>query len=246
MLSEKPWKPDRAVLFLLGAVVCLFWFQLAGALIQHFSSQGKLDEHSLLYLVLITMSIHGSILLAAAMTLWWFHVSWAAAFGFGSGGTVRAMVLGALAAVIFLPVGWTLLAASMEVITRLHPNAEVPVQQAVDVLQKTDSWGSRVYFVLYSISIVPVAEEILFRGVLYPAIKQAGFPRTALWGTALLFAMIHRDLPRFLPLMALGLALALLYEWTNNLLACITAHGLFNAINIVVFFHQDSLQQLHK
>ena len=213
---------------------------------QHFSGQEKLDEHSLVFLLIITMSIHGSILLAAAMTLWWFHVGWRDAFGFARGGTARAMVLGALAIVVFLPVGLILLELSMQVITRLHPDVPIPTQQAVDVLQKTDSGAARTYFVLFSIFIVPVAEEILFRGVLYPGIKQAGFPRTALWGTAVLFALIHQDLPRFLPLMALGLALALLYEWSNNLLACITAHGLFNAINIIVLFHQDTLQQLHK
>jgi membrane protease YdiL (CAAX protease family) len=192
------------------------------------------------------MSLHGSILLATAMALWWFHISWGEAFGFTKGGTGRAMVLGALAIAVFLPVGWILLTVSTEVITRLHPNVEVPAQQAVEMLQKTDSLDSRVYFILFSIFIAPVAEEILFRGVLYPGIKQAGFPRTALWGTALLFALIHCDVPRFLPLMALGLALAILYEFTNNLLATITAHSLFNAINIVVLFHQDSLQQLHK
>ena len=227
-------------------MVCFGWVSLAGGAAQHFSGQEKLDEHSLVYLLIATMSLHGSILLATAVTLWWFHISWGDAFGFASGGTVRAVALGALAMVVFLPIGGVLLVLSTEVIARLHPNVPVPVQQAVDVLQKTDSWNSRAYFVVFSILIAPAAEEILFRGVLYPAVKQAGFPRTALWGTAVLFATIHCDVPRFLPLMALGLALALLYEWTNNLLACITAHGLFNAINIVVLFYQDSLQQLHK
>jgi membrane protease YdiL (CAAX protease family) len=234
------------MMMVLGAVVCFCWFQLAGGAVQYFGGQGKFDEHSLLYLVIMTMSIHGSILLATAMTLWWFHVGWRDAFGFVRGGTVRAMIPGALAMAVFLPVGLVLLELSAEVITRLHPDAPIPVQQAVEELQKTDTLDCRVYFVLFSIFIAPVAEEMLFRGVLYPAVKQAGFPRLALWGTAILFAAIHRDLARFLPLMALGLALALLYEWTNNLLACITAHGLFNAINILVLFHQDSLHQLSK
>jgi membrane protease YdiL (CAAX protease family) len=114
-------------------------------------------------------------------------------------------------------------------------------------MQKADTLGCRVYFVVFSILIAPVAEEILFRGVLYPAIKQSGFPRSALWGTAVLFAAIHVNLPIFLPLLALGLALALLYEATNNLLAPIAAHGLFNAVNIVVFYlNQDTLRQIHK
>ena len=49
--------------------------------------------------------------------------------------------------------------------------------------------------------LAPVAEELLFRGILYPAIKQAGFPRLALWGTSLLFAAMHMNLVTFVPLL---------------------------------------------
>jgi membrane protease YdiL (CAAX protease family) len=245
MLSEKPWKPERVVMLLLGIVVCFGWVSLAGGAAQHFSGQEKLDENSLLYLVIVTMSLQGSILLATAVTLWWFHVSWAEAFGFASGGTGRAMVLGALAGVVFLPLGWILQFLSGGILNAMH--RDVPVQEAVQTMQKADSLDCRVYFVVFSIFIAPVAEEILFRGVLYPAIKQFGFPRSALWGTAMLFAAIHVNLPIFLPLLALGLALALLYEATNNLLASITAHGLFNAVNIVVFYlHENATNPLHK
>ena len=39
--------------------------------------------------------------------------------------------------------------------------------------------------------------------------------------------------------MVLGLALALLYEWTDNLLAPIAAHAMFNAVNVVGLFYQS-------
>ncbi|HXD00084.1 MAG TPA: type II CAAX endopeptidase family protein, partial [Verrucomicrobiae bacterium] len=230
---------------LLGIVVCFGWVSLAGGAAQHYSGHEKLDENSLLYLVLITMSLHGSILLATAVALWWFHISWGEAFGFTRGGTGRAMVLGALAGVVFLPVGWMLQLLSGGILNAMH--RDVPVQEAVQTMQKADTLDCRVYFVVFSIFIAPVAEEILFRGILYPAIKQFGFPRSALWGTAVLFAAIHVNLPIFLPLLALGLALALLYEATNNLLAPIAAHGLFNAVNIVVFYlNQDAPHPFHK
>jgi uncharacterized protein len=97
-------------------------------------------------------------------------------------------------------------------------------------------WPDRIYFGVLAILLAPVAEELLFRGILYPAIKQAGFPRVALWGTALLFAATHHNLPTFLPLALLAIALALLYEKTNNLLAPIAAHSLFNMMNFLVLF----------
>jgi membrane protease YdiL (CAAX protease family) len=244
MLSEKPWKPERVALLLLGTAVCFCWFSLADGLVEHFNGGRKLDENSLPYLLLVTMSLHGSILLATGLALWWFQVSWREAFGFAAGDTGRAVLLGLLAAAVFLPVGWVLQMLSAEFMHLFRQ--EVPVQQAVEMLQDTDTLGSRVYFIIFSILIAPAAEEILFRGILYPAIKQAGFPQAALWGTAVVFAGIHWNVPIFLPLLALGLALALLYEVTNNLLACIAAHGMFNAVNIVVFFLQNSPRQLHK
>lgn len=233
------------MLLLLGTVVCFGWVSMAGGAAQHFSGQQKLDEHSLVYLLIVTMSLHGSVLVATAVALWWFHISWREAFGLATGDAGRAMLLGALAGAVFLPVGWMLQMLSGEILSRLH--RDVPIQEAVQTMQKADTWDCRAYFIVFSILIAPAAEEILFRGVLYPAIKQLGFPRTALWGTAALFAAIHFNLPIFLPLLALGLALALLYELTNNLLASITAHGLFNAVNIAVFYlSQDTVRQIHK
>ena len=71
----------------------------------------------------------------------------------------------------------------------------------------------------------------MFRGILYPMLKQAGYRRLGLWGTSLLFAVVHLNAVTFVPLTALALVLTALYEWTNNLLAPIAAHLLFNALN---------------
>ena len=80
----------------------------------------------------------------------------------------------------------------------------------------------------------PVLEEMFFRGILYPTIKQLGFPRVALWGTSLLFAAIHLNAASFIPFALLALALALLYEKTNNLLAPIATHACFNSLNLIM------------
>ena len=84
---------------------------------------------------------------------------------------------------------------------------------------------------LMAVAVAPVAEETLFRGILYPAIKAAGYPRLALWGTSILFGASHVNLVTFLPLTFLALALTWLYEKTDNLTAPILAHSLFNTAN---------------
>jgi hypothetical protein len=161
------------------------------------------------------------------------ELSWAEAFGLRNAGK-RALALGALVICGFLPLAGLLQRGSLEV---LHAVGIEPVaQSAVEALRSAAQGPGLLAFVLITVVVAPLGEELLFRGVLYPAIKQAGFPRLALWGTSLLFAAIHFNLPIFLPLLLLALMLVWLYEWTGNLLAPLAAHALFNAANLVIFF----------
>jgi hypothetical protein len=74
--------------------------------------------------------------------------------------------------------------------------------------------------------------------MLFPFIKQLGWPKLAWFGTSFLFALIHLNVPTFVPLFVFALALTWLYERTDNLLAPITAHALFNATNLVMLLYQ--------
>lgn len=82
---------------------------------------------------------------------------------------------------------------------------------------------------------VPIAEEALFRGLLYPALRHAlGGSGRAAWGSALitsaLFSALHANWLGALPLFALALFLARLMERTDSLLACVVAHAAHNAL----------------
>ena len=103
---------------------------------------------------------------------------------------------------------------------------------------KQENIGTLIFFVVMAVAVAPVAEEILFRGILYPAVKQLGHPRVAVIGTALLFALFHVNLLTFASLTAVALALIALYEFTDNLLAPITAHAVFNASNLIMLLWQ--------
>jgi hypothetical protein len=87
---------------------------------------------------------------------------------------------------------------------------------------------------VFTVIIGPVAEEFIFRGLLYPFIKQRGWPGLAWFGVSFLFALVHWDAAAFVPLFLLALVLTWLYETTDTLLAPITAHALFNAANLVL------------
>ena len=79
--------------------------------------------------------------------------------------------------------------------------------------------------------MAPVAEELLFRGVIYSSIKQIGYQRAAIAVSAILFAAVHTSWALMLPLIVLACILVWLYEKTGSLIAPMVMHATFNAIN---------------
>lgn len=242
MLTEKPWKLDGLILAVVGAFACCATISLVGAFVEHFAGLPKPPSNSLVYLVFVTMSLQGSMVMGAALVLWARRIKWSEAFGFLKSGTGKCILFGLLAALIFYPVGDLLQAASIEFISRFHLHP--PPQEAVVTLQDATSVASRVYLIVFYVTVGPVGEEIFFRGILYPVIKQAGHPHVALWATSLLFAAIHLSAPIFIPLLLLGMVSVLLYEKTNNLLASISFHSSFNAIGLAIMYFGDYLNQI--
>jgi len=106
-----------------------------------------------------------------------------------------------------------------------------------------------VCFVVFAIVIAPATEEFMFRGLLYPLVKQCGSPRIAFFGVSAIFAGIHMDAASLLPLFVLALMLTWLYEKTDNLLAPIAVHSIFNTVNLVLLYFLPQidrfLQQHH-
>lgn len=97
----------------------------------------------------------------------------------------------------------------------------------------------RVYFLLIGIVAAPFAEEILFRGILLPWIaRRVGAVAAAVIVSAL-FGGLHFNLTSFPALMAFGLVLAVAYFRSGALLVPITAHALFNAVNIVLLYARE-------
>ncbi len=138
--------------------------------------------------------------------------------------------------VLMLPVVLGLQQVSALVLSKLGWLAED--QRAVDLLVNADSWWMRGYLAFFAVVLAPVAEEFIFRGVLFPFVKQLGWPKLAWIGVSLIFAFIHLNAPTFVPLFVLALALTWLYEKTDCLLAPIAAHSLFNTANVVILFIQ--------
>jgi len=241
---RKPWKPEDierggstpSLLFYVGLLGCFYTGILLGAFALKLAGTFGSAAPTTAQLVVTSLSFHG----AALVFIWFFlrehQADWLDAFGL-TNNWPHAVLFGLMLASAFLPVGWGLQWLSAQVMTHLPLLPFKPEEQlSVQTLKAAGSWGQRLALGIVTIALAPAAEELLFRGILFPWIKQAGFPGLALWGTSLVFALMHFNAASFVPLFVLAVALALLYERTDNLLAPIAAHALFNGLNFSVLF----------
>jgi membrane protease YdiL (CAAX protease family) len=230
MLAEKPWRPDLVVRLLAG----IFASMLLGVLIvsgyESFTGgeTGQRQRDLFLFFVSV-LCFHGVGLVLVDVFLRQHQISWKEAFGFMEPRLTRALFLAVVVAIFMLPVALSLAELSAKLLRQFQMPVEP--QQAVRVMQ---SAGSRVDLVIHGLAAIllaPFVEELVFRGILYPTIKQHVSRTLALWGTSIFFAVTHSNLMLILPLTVLAIILTFLYETTNNLLAPIVTHSLFNAAN---------------
>jgi|GEM_PF-2455772 len=104
------------------------------------------------------------------------------------------------------------------------------VQAFADPANPAQPW----LIAIFGVFVAPFTEEAVFRGLLYPALRQRapGGPFGAAVLVALLFALIHGNLMAFVPLFVLALVLCWVMERTNSLLACVTVHAVHNATSL--------------
>lgn len=103
---------------------------------------------------------------------------------------------------------------------------------------------SDIHMLMFAVLVgvlAPIAEEILFRGFLFRALRNG----IGVWGGAivsgLLFGALHIDaatsdrLLQVVPLAVLGISFALLYNWTGTLYAPIALHATNNSIAVAAY-----------
>jgi membrane protease YdiL (CAAX protease family) len=233
VLIRKPWQIERFMARVIALLVCFYIGFFIGFWVHRLAG---ISPPSARHILLSALALQGAALVLIAMFVREHHLSWGDAFGLANS-PQRAALWGIIAACIFVPCALQMKGISFRLLNRIEePNLKPEEQQAVQALTETRSWWARIALGVVTILLAPVAEETFFRGIMYPVVKRAGYPRLALWGTSLLFAAIHVNLITFLPLFVLAMLLTLLYERTDNLLAPITAHSLFNAMNFILLY----------
>lgn len=110
---------------------------------------------------------------------------------------------------------------------------QIPRQRIVEAMQQDPGVEFLVIMVLLAVVVAPVAEELLFRGMLYLPLRSKTGPLVAGLIVATIFALIHGYLWGAPYLFVIGVLLAALVESTGGLTVPIIVHALHNAVIVV-------------
>ena len=231
MVSQKAWRPEAAARLFVTVILTLFCGMFLALLVETlFKTTWTEGARDLVEMILMTICFHVAILLWTWRFLRNEEISWREAF-FARRRDWQCALLGlAAGALATKPLAWLegFLTEAAEKLFGWH----LAAQELVEKMGSPETTLAAKAFVgVTAIVVAPLAEEMLFRGTLYPTAKQVGFPRAALWGTSILFGLSHLNAMAFVPLTLFAAMLAGLYELTDNLMAPVMAHCALNAIN---------------
>jgi hypothetical protein len=100
------------------------------------------------------------------------------------------------------------------------------------VLQRPLTTVQILWIVVLVCILVPVGEEMFFRGFVYGALRRWGVA-VAVALSSLFFAAVHQQVVHFLPIAVLGVILALVYERTGSLLPAMLIHAANNIVALL-------------
>jgi membrane protease YdiL (CAAX protease family) len=237
VLSEKQWRGEVVMQFVALQLACFCSGAIIIGLFHKFGINGFKRPEDFGAALVATLCFQGATWILIPIFLRQHQIRWREAFGFCGPRLLQTLLVAVGVVIVILPVALSLEKLSVFILNKIGWPLED--QAAVQLFTGAKTWWARVYFGVFAVLIAPVAEEFIFRGMLFPFVKRLGYPRLAWFGVSALFALIHFDVAIFAPLFALALALTWLYEFTDNLLAPIVAHSLFNAANLVVLISQN-------
>ncbi|MBI1852448.1 MAG: CPBP family intramembrane metalloprotease [Planctomycetes bacterium] len=110
---------------------------------------------------------------------------------------------------------------------------EAPVQDVLGILGTVHSVPSFAWLALLTVVVIPITEEILFRGIVFSTIRRRLGPAGAIVVSSAFFALLHNT-SVMLPVFVIGVSLAILYDRTQSIVACSAAHMIHNGMQVLL------------
>jgi uncharacterized protein len=114
---------------------------------------------------------------------------------------------------------------------------EPPEQEITQEIEEETAALAIAGYIGLTCLLAPLAEEVFFRGLLFPVLRSRWGTAAGVIVTGLLFSLVHAagsPAEALIVLFVLGAGLCLLYLRTGSLLPCIGLHALNNAIAFAV------------
>ncbi|MHB9002916.1 MAG: CPBP family glutamic-type intramembrane protease [Coriobacteriia bacterium] len=97
-------------------------------------------------------------------------------------------------------------------------------------------WAGLALSIALVVIIAPLAEEMVFRGIILGALGARWGALTGLLGSALIFALYHLTPWQIVPIFILGIACGWLTQHRGSLWPAVWLHVLYNAVPVVLAF----------
>ena len=143
-------------------------------------------------------------------------------------GLVRTKLWRAVGIVLGVYVAFYVFAGIWAQVLNVDEESDLPDELGVD-----GSTAALVAVLVLVCVAAPVAEEFLFRGLLFTAVRTSAGMLPAAIVTGVVFGSIHigsSPVGLLVPLGVLGFGLCLIYAWTRSLYPCVALHAVNNAI----------------
>ena len=219
--------PDRLVGFLVLIFTGLYL--LNSMVYGMLFSSGEVEPHTLFFQ---TLFFHIPVLLVLFGILRHLKMDELECLGLGREKTLRMLGLSVLLYLAALPILWFYSLLYQIFLDQLGHSFYL--QDVTQVFLVPLPWPVRTTIFFIAIVGVPIFEEIIFRGVLFPwMVRRMGFwPGVAV--VSVLFAAMHLHLPSLLPLFLLSTMFCAAYARTRSLWVPIGMHACFNGVTIVL------------
>lgn len=224
--------------FIFAYIQIFFWLLvvLISGMIVKKALAGK-DEalvDAISYGILMVIEIAMGLLLV--LVAWLAFARGLRGFGLSPRTLPRDMLWGLVNLIAIYPVIGALLWLTVQAGKLFNPDFSLETHQTITELSRLDSVYVRVIMITAVAVVVPIFEELLFRGILQSTLTgYIGKPWLSIAATSAIFALMH-PITHFFGLFALSFAMGYAYEKSGSLLRPIWMHILFNSASVTMLF----------
>ncbi len=226
----RPWGLNEAARILLAimAMTLLGWW--LALILAHFGGIQLADQAGWA-LVWQSVFSHWAAIFIVLWMMGKYEIRWVPGFLHRGWRWHRDIGSGVIAYVAAMP--YILLYAALYQIWLQSRGYEPELQDAMRIYAELPAGGVRIYFIFLALVLAPVAEELLFRGVLLPALSRRFGVGAAIVVSSALFALMHMHVPGLVPLFLLSIALSVAYIYTRSVIVPIVMHMVFNSVSLL-------------